>query len=203
MRVSRPSRQTLAFFCCIAVIPVVGTGCAMKRETGPGGPVARCDYAVLTAQSAGEYYQRASATLERSFVVVSDSDPRLAHPDVRRKACTVSIGWSPGFWSTSGWVEVKDYAYGTHMHTSFMRRGMVWTGANQDVLDAINDVASVRAAAGALPADARDPVPVNAEGADAGRSTTSRLEELNSMRAQGLITEKEYAAKRKSILGEH
>lgn len=188
---------------CLCMIGILGSGCAMKREIGPGRPLAECNYAVLTPQTSGEYYRQASATLDQSFVVLGDTDPRLVYPDIRTKACTVSIGWAPGFWSTSGWVEVKDYAYGTHMHTSFMRRGMLWTGANQNVIEAINDVARARAAGGALPANARDPVPAMAEAPEATRSTSKRLEELDDMRARKLITESEYAAKRKAILGMH
>src|SRR6185436_17952466 len=123
--------------------------------------------------------------------------PRLESPSVRQKACTVTVDWSPGFWSTSGWVELKDYAHGTHVHTSHMRRGMIWVGANADVLDAIRDVAVARAAGPAVPPEAREAAPPAGEEAPRTRSTAQRLEELNNLRARGLISESEYAAQRK------
>jgi hypothetical protein len=81
-----------------------------------------------------------------------------------------------------------------------MRRGMVWTGAHEDVLVAIRDVAAARAAGPALPADARDPMPASAEQPATTRSAAQRLEELNNLKARGLISEAEYSAQRKAII---
>jgi hypothetical protein len=179
-------------------------GCAVKRVSGPGPSIATYDYAVISQQGSREYYERARTTLDQVFVVVDEGDPRLELPSVRQKACTVTVDWSPGFWSTSGWVELKDYAHGTHVHTSHMRRGMVWVGADADVLEAMRDVAMARAAGPAIPPEARNPAPATHEGArNPSRSTAQRLEELNNLRARGLISESEYSAQRKAIIQEH
>jgi hypothetical protein len=185
-----------------------GSACAVRRETGPGRPIGTYDYAVLSQETAHRYYSTAESMLGQSFVVIDENDARLQLPQVRQKACTVAIDWAPGFWSTSGWVELKDYAHGAHVHTSQMRRGMFWAGAHADVVEAIHDVAAARAAGPPLPPGARDPLPVVAEN-DAtaattlGRSTAQRLEDLNNLRARGLISEAEYSAQRKKIIAEH
>lgn len=183
----------------------MSSACAIHRETGPGRPLGTYDYAVLSQETAHRYYATAESALGQSFVVVDENDPRLQLPQVRQKACTVTIDWAPGFWSTSAWVELKDYAHGTHVHTSQMRRGMFWAGSHADVMDAIRDVAAARAAGPELPAGARDPLPVVAErdSATTTRSTAQRLEDLNNLRARGLISESEYSAQRKKIIEEH
>jgi hypothetical protein len=191
--------RTPSVLILLATVLASGAGCAVKRDVGPGRSIEQYDYAVLTPQTSREYYEKASAILDQPFVVVTEEDPRLELPRVRQKACTVTVDWAPGFWSTSGWVEVKDYAHGTHVLTSHMRRGMLWTGANEDVMIAIRDVAAARAAGPPLPADARNP---SAEPAT-GRTTAQRLEELNDLKERGLISEGEYSAQRKNILKEH
>ncbi len=178
-------------------------GCAVRRTTGPGRPLGAYDYAVMSRESSGEYYSTASSMLGQHFVVLDETDERLELPSVRPKACTVTVGWSPGFWSTSGWVELKDYAHGTPVHTSHMRRGMLWIGAHADVMDALRDVAAARAAGPAVPASAREPMPEADTPPNASRSTSLRLEELNNLRARGLISEAEYSAQRKAIIQEH
>jgi hypothetical protein len=184
----------LGAFACV-------TGCAVKRTVGPGKPIGHYDYAVLSQETSHEYFRTASTILDRSFVVLDERDPRLESPSVRLKACTVAIDWSPGFWSTSGWVEVKDYAYGTPVLTSHMRRGMLWVGAHDDVMQAINDVAAARAAGPPVPPEARElAAPVEASEQPVSRSTAQRLEELNNLRARGLISEAEYSAQRKAII---
>lgn len=197
---------TTRFFAAVLLLSttlLAGTGCAVKRVSGPGRPIGTYDYAVLSQESSHEYYRTAETMLGQSFVVVDEADPRLESPSVRQKACTVTVGWSPGFWSTSGWVELKDYAHGTPVHTSHMRRGMIWVGANADVLDAIRDVAAARAAGPPVPPEAREPVAARGEETDRTRSTAQRLEELNNLRARGLISEAEYSAQRKAIIQEH
>lgn len=190
----------------LLTVSALGTGCAVRRETGPGRPIGTYDYAVLSRETAHRYYSAAESTLGQAFVVVDENDPRLEWPQVRQKACTVTIDWAPGFWSTSGWVELKDYAHDTPVHTSHMRRGMFWVGAHDDVMDALRDVAAARAAGPELPPGARDPMPVVAERDTApptNRSTAQRLEDLNNLRARGLISESEYSAQRKKIIEEH
>jgi hypothetical protein len=184
---------------------LIGSGCAVKRVSGPGRPIGTYDYAVVSQQGSREYYRTAESMLGQSFVVLDENDPRLELPSVRQKACTVTVDWAPGFWSTSGWVELKDYAHDSHVHTSHMRRGMIWIGANADVLEAIRDVAAARAAGPEIPPAARNPMPAVAEQPDpaSSRSTAQRLEELNNLRARGLISESEYSAQRRNIIQEH
>lgn len=197
----RSTTQTLTL---IAVFTTtIFAGCAVRRTTGPGRPLGTYDYAVISREGSGEYYSTASSTLGQHFVVLDENDERLALPSVRPKACTVAVGWSPGFWSTSGWVELKDYAHATPVHTSHMRRGMLWIGAHADVMDALRDVAAARAAGPAVPASAREPMPDAAVPPDVSRSTAQRLEELNNLRARGLISESEYSVQRKAIIQEH
>lgn len=197
----RSTTHTLALITILAT--TLAAGCAVQRTTGPGRPLGTYDYAVLSRESSGEYYSTASSMLGQHFVVLDETDERLELPSVRPKACTVTVGWSPGFWSTSGWVELKDYAHATPVHTSQMRRGMLWIGAHADVMDALRDVAAARAAGPAVPASAREPMPEAAVPADTSRSTAQRLEELNNLRARGLISEAEYSAQRKAIIQEH
>lgn len=197
----RSTTHTLALITILAT--TLAAGCAVQRTTGPGRPLGTYDYAVLSRESSGEYYSTASSMLGQHFVVLDETDGRLELPSVRPKACTVTVGWSPGFWSTSGWVELKDYAHATPVHTSQMRRGMLWIGAHADVMDALRDVAAARAAGPAVPASAREPMPEAAVPADTSRSTAQRLEELNNLRARGLISEAEYSAQRKAIIQEH
>ena len=197
MRPTTP--HAVAFGLILLAIAIGGSGCAVTRTTGPGRPLDTYDYCVISNQGAHKYYDTATRALDQSFVILNDSDPRLELPRVRQKAAVATIDWTPGFWSSSGWMELKDYSYGTHIHTSHMRRGMFWTGAHEDVLEAIRDVAAARAAGPALPADARDPAP-DTQGEK--RSTAQRLEELNDLKLQGLITQKEYDARRKSILAD-
>lgn len=198
-----PTTRSLTAALLLSITLLVGAGCAVKRVSGPGRPIGTYDYAVLSQQSSREYYRTAGTMLDQSFVIVDETDPRLESPSVRQKALTVTVDWSPGFWSTSGWVELKDYAHGTHVHTSHMRRGMIWVGANADVLDAIRDVAAARAAGPAVPSEAREPVAARGEETNPTRSTAQRLEELNNLRARGLISEAEYTAQRKTIIQEH
>src|SRR5688572_5265471 len=92
----------------LVAIAVPVAGCAVSRTSGTGRPISQYDYAVMSQQGSHEYYRTASSMLDQVFVVVDENDPRLELPSVRQKACTVTVDWSPGFWSTSGWVELKD-----------------------------------------------------------------------------------------------
>ena len=156
MRASTLARSISAV--CLATTLLGGSGCAVKRDVGPGRPLGEYDYAVLSRQSSQQYYDTAAQMLSQSFVVVDENDPRLELRSVRRKACLATVDYARGFWSTSAWVELKDYAHGTHVHTSHMRRGMLWVGAHEDVLEAIRDVAAARAAGPAIPPEARAPM---------------------------------------------
>lgn len=193
MRRSSLAALTLAL---LAIVP----GCTISRTTGPGRPIGYYDYCVVSPQESREYFDTATRMLDQSFVVLHEDDPRLELPSVRQKACMVTVDWTPGFWSSSGWVEVKDYGNGTHVHTSQMRRGMLWIGAGPDVLDALRDVAAARAAGPPLPPDARNPVDTRQPAAI--RSKSQRLTELNEMRTQGLISDPEYSKQRAKIIDE-
>ncbi|MEO6028763.1 MAG: SHOCT domain-containing protein [Candidatus Binatia bacterium] len=194
----RPYALVTPLLLLVSLITVAG--CAVRRTHGPGKPIGNYDYAVLSEQTSHEYFRTASQALDRSFVVLDEHDRRLESPSVRLKACTVAVDWAPGFWSTSGWVEVKDYAHGTPVLTSHMRRGMLWIGAHADVMEAIQDVAAARAAGPELPPDARDPGQIEAQPENLTRSAAQRLEELNNLRARGLISDAEYSAQRKNII---
>ena len=196
---SRPHVAAPLLLVVLALVAGI-SGCAVRRTAGPGKPIGDYDYAVLSEQTSREYFRTASSILDRSFVVLNERDPRLESPSIRLKACTVAVDWAPGFWSTSGWVEVKDYAYGTPVLMSHMRRGMLWIGAHADVMEAIQDVAAARAAGPQISAEARDASQPTPQQAVTSRSTAQRLEELNNLRARGLISENEYTAQRKTII---
>ena len=182
----------------LAIVP----GCTISRTAGPGRPIGYYDYCVVSPQQTREYFDTASRMLDQSFVVLHENDPRLELPNVRQKACMVTVDWTPGFWSSSGWVEVKDYGNGTHVHTSQMRRGMLWVGAGPDVLDALRDVVAARAAGPPLPADARSPVEEQQDSPGGSHSKADRLRELNELRTQGLISDPEYSKQRAKIIDE-
>ncbi len=183
------------------------SGCAVKREVGPGRSIVQYDYAVLSRETPNDYVQRATPILDKSFVVLTEDDPRLESQNVRQKACTMTIDGTRGFWSTSGWVEVQDYNHSTPVLTSHMRKGMLWVSPDEDVMIAVHDVAAARAAGPSIPPEARIPVArLSAEERSAGahatgaRTVAERLEELNDLKARGLINDAEYATQRKNII---
>ena len=67
-------------------------------------------------------------------------------------------------------------------------------------MDSIQDVVAARAEGPALPADARDPMPATAMQGGAVKTTAERLQELNDLKARGLIDEAEYTSKRRTII---
>lgn len=140
---------------------VLVSGCGVSRSTGPGKAIGYYDYSVLNPHMSYADFHTAQSMLGQSFAVLPDDDPRLELPNVRQKACMVSIDWRRGFWSSSAWAEVKDYGDGTHVLTSSVRGGMLWMGVKGDVSEVIRDVAAARAAGPALPPDARNPAPAN------------------------------------------
>jgi hypothetical protein len=180
------------------------SGCAVRREVGPGRPIVQYDYAVLSRETPNDYVQRATPILDRSFVVLTEDDPRLGLPYVQQKACTMTIDGTRGFWSTSGWVEVQDYNHNTPVLTSHMRKGMLWVSPDEDVMIAVHDVAAARADGPPVPPEARNPVaraPIPERvAAPGGRTVADRLAELNDLKARGLISDAEYAAQRKNII---
>jgi hypothetical protein len=191
----------------VALLAVLlAAGCSVVREVSPGRSIGSFDYCVVSPKDTGEYFDTASSILNQSFVVLRENDPRLIQPDVREKACAVSIQRTPGFWSSSGWVEVTNYESGAEVLTSHLRSGMVWTGSDADVVEALQDVAAARAAGPPVPAEARNPAngsrPDLANPATAPRSKTERLTELNDLKAQGLITDAEYEKQRTKIIEE-
>jgi len=135
------------------------TACSPSRRMYPGRPLGSYDYCVLGPSATPKYFNTAATTLAHSFVVLREGDPRAELPEVRQKACTVSIDWTRGFWSSSAWVDVNDYENGKLVLRSHVRRGMLWMGVHGDVEDAIRDVAAARAEGPPLPPDVQDPVP--------------------------------------------
>lgn len=189
--------HTTSVLILLATVVGFGPGCAVRREVGPGRPIVQYDYAVLSRETPNDYVQRATPILNTSFVVLTEDDPRLELTNVQQKTCTMTIDGTRGFWSTSGWVEVQDYNHSTPVLTSHMRKGMLWVSPDEDVMIAVHDVAAARAAGPPAPPDARIPVAHNSTG---DRTVAQRLEELNDLKARGLITDAEYAAQRKNIL---
>jgi hypothetical protein len=185
----------------VVTVSLLGAGCAARRDIGPGKPIAFYDYGVVTEENTGEYYDRAKSILDQSFVVLEGNDPRLQLSSVRQKACTVSIGWAPGFWSTSGWVDLKDLN-GEEFFQSSVRRGAFWVGADGDVMESLRDVAAARAEAPPVPPESREPMPPPATRSDGFRTKAQRLTELNELRIQGLISDPEYSKQRAKIIEE-
>jgi hypothetical protein len=189
----------------VACAVLIEAGCSVRRDYGDGKPLGACTYCVLSEENAGDYYQTAKNILGRSFTVVDENDPLLESPQARRQACPVTIDWARGFWSTSGWVDVKDWK-GEPILRSSVRRGMFWAGAHGDVMESLNDVAAARAAEPSIPAENLDPVPApvarSSSPPNSGRTKAERLTELNELRIQGLISDPEYSKQRARILDE-
>ncbi len=181
-------------------------GCTVSREMEPGRQLGSYDYCLVSQREAQQYFHDATAILDRSFVVVHEDDPRLNVARIHQKTCTVSIDGNHGFWSSSGWVDVRDLGTGEPVHTSHMRRGMFWAGTHDDVIDAIRDVAAARAAGPPLPPDARDPVDVTRRsdegqaGSEPALSVEERLRRLDRVYDAGGITKSEYERKRRELI---
>jgi hypothetical protein len=184
-------------FRLLACVLLLQAACSVSRDVGDK-PLGSCEYCVLSKDNAGDYYQTAKSILGRSFTVVDEDDPMLESPAVRRRACTATIDWRRGFWSTSGWVEIKDWK-GEEILRSSVRRGAFWAGAHGDVMESLNDVAAARAQAGPVP-PAELPPADNAPQTSVARTKAQRLTELNELRSQGLVSESEYARQRARIL---
>ncbi len=209
VRTMRHTRSIMMLLGICSAFTLLLSACTVSRIPGKGRQLGSYDYLLVSESETGEYFKAAAGILDQSFVVLYDDDPRLNVRSIHQKTCTVSIGWAPGFWSTSGWVDVKDLASGAPVHTSHMRRGGFWTGSHADVMEAIRDVAAARAAGPPLPADARESVSFQEEPdvgrarpRDVGNSKADRLRELNELRVQGLITDPEYSRQRAKILDE-
>jgi hypothetical protein len=180
-------------------------GCTPSREAGRGKQLGTYNYCLVTQNGAQEYFYDATTILNQSFVVLHEDDPRLNVARIHQKTCTVSIDGARGFWSSSGWVDVRDLGTGEPVHTSHMRRGMFWAGTHDDVIDAIRDVADARAAGPPLPADARDPVDMRRSdegpvGSEPALSLEERLRRLDRVYDAGAISKSEYERKRRELI---
>ena len=181
-------------------------GCTVHREAGRGRQLGSYDYCLVTQREAQGYFEDATAMLNQSFVVLHEDDPRLNLARVHQKTCTVSIEGAHGFWSSSGWVDVRDLGTSEPVHTSHMRRGMFWAGTHDDVMDAIRDVAAARAAGPALPPEARDPVDTRTiadeghAGSEPAGSVEERLRRLDRLYDTGAINKSEYERKRHDLI---
>jgi hypothetical protein len=197
---TKRSRRLLRHAFLGVAVATLAAGCGVSREQGIGRSLAEYDYVVLRPKDTHEYHAAAMSILDQSFVALEEGDPRLDIPRVRRKACMVDIDYVRGFWSSSGWVDVLDHDTRSLVMSSRVRNGMFWTGANEDVMAAIRDVAAARAAGPALPDDART---ITAAAEDqVPRPKSIRLQELNDLRKRQLISEGEYSRRRQSILDE-
>jgi hypothetical protein len=185
---------------------VVASGCSAQRWHGPGRSIESYDYCVVRKDDTTDYFDQAVSTLGQSFVVLRENDPRLELARVRDKTCKVSVDWTRGFWSTTGWVDVTDYQTGNEVLTSQTRRGMLWTGADRDVMESIRDVAAARASGPPVPKHARSSVDSqqfkSASHSDGPRSVENRLIELKQLRETGLISQQEYEQRRHVILSD-
>jgi hypothetical protein len=181
-------------------------GCTVHREAGRGRQLGSYDYCLVTQREAQGYFEDATTILNQSFVVLHEDDPRLNLARVHQKTCTVSIEGAHGFWSSSGWVDVRDLGTSEPVHTSHMRRGMFWAGTHDDVMEAIRDVAAARAAGPPLPPDARDPADARTiadeghGGSEPAASVEERLRRLDRLYDTGAITKSEYERKRHDLI---
>src|SRR6266404_1830902 len=92
----------------LIVVSLVAAGCSARRDIEPDKPIGMYDYCVVSEKDTHEYFDRATSILDKSFVVLKENDPRLVDQSIRQRTAVVFVDWSPGFWSTSGWVELKD-----------------------------------------------------------------------------------------------
>ncbi len=151
------SERVLAF-----VLLFVGFGlggCGVSRTVGPGPPIGSCDYCVLGMPMSQEDAQRSESILAKSFVVLPSGDPRLDVSVIRDRTCVVSLDWRRGFWSSSEWVQVKDYQYGANVLTSRVRHGMFWSGVQGGLTKALHDVADARGSRPIAAMGSADPAP--------------------------------------------
>jgi hypothetical protein len=183
----------------------VVAGCSAKRWHGDDRSIQSYDYCVVTEESANGYYDQAASILGQSFVVIGEHDPRLLRESIRDKTCKVSINWTRGFWTTTGWVEVTDYESGNDVLLSQTRRGMLWMGANGNVLESIHDIASARSEGPPIDqarvAAEKQDIEALVEGSSGGqRSVEDRLTELKQLHDRGVINRQEYDQSRSEIL---
>ena len=180
------------------------SGCSARRYVYSDHAIESYDYAVIDERNSAGYIDEAERILGESFILIEENDPRLSLPAVRSKTCEVIVNWSRGFWSTTGWVEVADYESGDQVLITQTRRGVLWVGAEGDVLESLRDLASARAEGPPLPSEAEQAA-VRAQASmppgSGASSVEARLSELKDLYERGVITENEYKQQRKAILG--
>lgn len=209
---TRGRRHATACVVAVSLVLFATGGCRTGRTLGRDRTIDACDYCVLKGTGIRGFKEQASAALSSSFIVLQEYDPRLKNSNVRRKACAVSVDWRRGFWSTPVWAEVTDFE--THtliMRTEVRDRGM-YNAPTKGVVAALQDVAAARVGGPPLPTgdatDAGDKEASPQGGTSASvqseraRPKSERLKELNGLRAEGLITEAEYAEQRAAIIRE-
>lgn len=130
--------------------------------------------------------------------MLEEDDPRLRLREVRQSACVASIDWSRGFWSTTAWVDVKDYETKANILQSYIRRGALYSGVHGDVIDVLEDVAAARATGPALPEPAEIPPAPSIDQPTSG-SIEARLSELKRLYDRGLIDRGEYDERKRGI----
>ena len=100
--------------------------------------------------SAG-YTEEAQKILPEAFIIISPDDPRLSDASVSRRTCEVTVNFSRGFFSVTGWVDVKDHDSGDFVAIVQTRRGMFYAGAKGDVIESLNALVAARKKGAPLP----------------------------------------------------
>lgn len=196
-----PRRRAARRRVALVVLSMTMVACSASRSHYPSTTIDSCDYCVITEEKTYGYFDDAWAILGESFIMLEEDDPRLRLREVRQSACMASIDWSRGFWSTTAWVDVKDYETKADILQSYIRRGALYSGVHGDVIDVLKDVAAARAAGPPLPEPAEIPPGVSVDQPASG-SIEARLSELKQLYDRGLIDRGEYDERRQAILKE-
>lgn len=190
----------------IAVPVIVLSGCAAVRYPAEDRSINDYDYCIINERDSSGYVDEAKKILSESFIVISPNDPRLSNPDVRRKTCEAVVSWTRGFFSVTGWVEVEDYRSGDYVTIVQTRRGFLYVGAQENVLESLRVLAATRKDGPPLPPLMLGSVDAAAKVSapqPAGESTSDlerRLREIDALHQRGVISEKERASARNAVL---
>lgn len=209
VRLNRPIRAVLVVVCLCA------GACAPARVTHRQS-IADCDYLLVRDDDTHGYGPQARSILSQAFVVLDPYDSAL--PRNRARVCNVEIRWQRGFWYTPVWVSITDLRSGELILRSEANGPGMWSGVAAAVPLALQDVVAARAAAGpvygsregerqlgdsTLPPPGVPPgVPPDAYPPPSQRSKADRLREVEQLRSEGLISEREYEEQRQLILRE-
>ena len=199
----REIARTCAFF--FAALALAVSGCAAVRYPGEERSIQDYDYCIVNERDSAGYVKQAKGILSQSFIVIDSNDPRLSRGSVRRRTCEVVVNWTRGFFSVTGWVEVDDYETGDYVTIVQTRRGFLYLGAEANVLESLQTLASARKEGPPLPSSDLDSANgTEGMGVDGAQSPPSeleeRLEEIDVLHDRGVITTREREAAREAIL---